>query len=185
MNCTVEGCDLRAIARGWCNVHYRRWKRYGDPTIRSNPTGRSRRSVCVNGHKLATDNIYTAPNGKRQCRACMRHRSKLFNRKRRAEGVGQPKDAGWHRQYRAEVKAGIRTVNPRPRQRPPTIQVRVLDLLCIEEGWWEPEEMADRLGLNADSLKRTMYRCEQAGLVEHRNDPLRYRATPRAREQVA
>lgn len=28
--CSVEGCDKRAVARGWCDPHYRRWKKYGD-----------------------------------------------------------------------------------------------------------------------------------------------------------
>jgi hypothetical protein len=28
--CTVEGCSKTVIARGWCPMHYRRWKKYGD-----------------------------------------------------------------------------------------------------------------------------------------------------------
>ena len=31
MTCRVEGCDRPAIKRGWCNRHYQRWRRYGDP----------------------------------------------------------------------------------------------------------------------------------------------------------
>src|SRR4051812_19760914 len=27
--CSVDGCDERARARGWCNTHYRRWERTG------------------------------------------------------------------------------------------------------------------------------------------------------------
>jgi hypothetical protein len=30
MTCSVESCDKRAIARGWCDTHYRRWQRHGD-----------------------------------------------------------------------------------------------------------------------------------------------------------
>ena len=30
--CTVEGCDLKTIARKMCSKHYYRWKRNGDPT---------------------------------------------------------------------------------------------------------------------------------------------------------
>ena len=30
--CSIEGCDKRAKVRGWCDKHYRRWKRHGDPT---------------------------------------------------------------------------------------------------------------------------------------------------------
>lgn len=32
MTCTVDGCDSRAIARGWCVKHYQRWQRTGSPT---------------------------------------------------------------------------------------------------------------------------------------------------------
>lgn len=30
--CSIEGCDQPVKARGWCNPHYGRWKRYGSPT---------------------------------------------------------------------------------------------------------------------------------------------------------
>lgn len=29
--CTVEGCDREARARGWCMMHYDRWRKNGDP----------------------------------------------------------------------------------------------------------------------------------------------------------
>lgn len=29
--CSVRNCGKRVSARGWCNTHYRRWKKYGDP----------------------------------------------------------------------------------------------------------------------------------------------------------
>lgn len=29
--CTIDGCDARALARGWCSRHWQRWKRHGDP----------------------------------------------------------------------------------------------------------------------------------------------------------
>lgn len=31
--CTVEGCGRAHVARGWCNAHYLRWLRRGDPCI--------------------------------------------------------------------------------------------------------------------------------------------------------
>lgn len=31
MGCAVSGCDRPRRARGWCQKHYLRWKRHGDP----------------------------------------------------------------------------------------------------------------------------------------------------------
>lgn len=28
--CSVDGCDKPHIARGWCHMHYKRWRRKGD-----------------------------------------------------------------------------------------------------------------------------------------------------------
>ena len=30
--CMIEGCERHATSRGWCGMHYSRWKRNGDPT---------------------------------------------------------------------------------------------------------------------------------------------------------
>ncbi len=32
MSCSIETCERPAVCRGWCNPHYQRWYRYGDPT---------------------------------------------------------------------------------------------------------------------------------------------------------
>ena len=31
MGCSVNECDNRAVSRGYCDKHYRRWRKYGDP----------------------------------------------------------------------------------------------------------------------------------------------------------
>lgn len=28
--CSVDGCDGRTFARGWCGKHWKRWRKYGD-----------------------------------------------------------------------------------------------------------------------------------------------------------
>lgn len=33
--CSIDGCDGAIFARGWCNRHYKRWYRHGDPAITS------------------------------------------------------------------------------------------------------------------------------------------------------
>lgn len=35
--CSVNGCDQRMLARGWCKRHYERWKRNGDPVAPGGP----------------------------------------------------------------------------------------------------------------------------------------------------
>lgn len=49
--CSIEGCSDPAWARGWCNKHYKRWRRYGDPVgggpERPMPRGPSRASGSV------------------------------------------------------------------------------------------------------------------------------------------
>lgn len=41
--CTIPGCERPVRARGWCPMHYKRWRRHGDP-LRDRTT---RRSVCL------------------------------------------------------------------------------------------------------------------------------------------
>lgn len=31
--CSVDDCDKRAVCKGWCDRHYRRWRKHGDPLL--------------------------------------------------------------------------------------------------------------------------------------------------------
>ncbi len=31
MICSIEGCEIETITRGWCQMHYARWRREGTP----------------------------------------------------------------------------------------------------------------------------------------------------------
>ena len=35
MVCSVHGCEQPTLARGWCGMHYKRWKKNGDPLVKS------------------------------------------------------------------------------------------------------------------------------------------------------
>lgn len=32
-SCGVEDCGRKAVTRGWCSTHYKRWRRHGDPNL--------------------------------------------------------------------------------------------------------------------------------------------------------
>lgn len=41
--CSVNSCGKKAIKRGWCNAHYLRWWKYGDPLNGGTPWGEAKR----------------------------------------------------------------------------------------------------------------------------------------------
>lgn len=43
--CSVSGCEKPVSARGWCSMHYERWKSHGDPGT-AEPRRRSWGDVC-------------------------------------------------------------------------------------------------------------------------------------------
>jgi hypothetical protein len=47
--CSIDGCDKPVESRGWCLAHYKKWFKYGDPTV-----VRSKRVVIRDGHKNCT-----------------------------------------------------------------------------------------------------------------------------------
>ncbi len=50
MNCSVAGCTSPASRRGWCDKHYRRWQRHGDPTfLVKTPNGQAPATCTVDG----------------------------------------------------------------------------------------------------------------------------------------
>ena len=36
-DCTIDGCEKKILARGWCAAHYKRWRLYGDPLTVKDP----------------------------------------------------------------------------------------------------------------------------------------------------
>lgn len=45
--CTVEGCERSYTARGWCDAHYRRWKKNGDPGLADLDAPPAKTQVCT------------------------------------------------------------------------------------------------------------------------------------------
>ena len=48
--CSVEDCDRKHVARGWCKRHYRSWQQHGDPLAAAD-----RSQVFTDTHKLCPD----------------------------------------------------------------------------------------------------------------------------------
>lgn len=49
--CTVEGCEKKQAARGWCKTHWKRWRIHGDPnTMKFRPYGSG--TINEQGYKL-------------------------------------------------------------------------------------------------------------------------------------
>lgn len=61
--CSVDGCERSARARGWCPMHYSRWRHHGDPTVvlrwwdgrTSNIDVAGYRRIKIPGHPMALD----------------------------------------------------------------------------------------------------------------------------------
>lgn len=49
--CSIEGCSNKVRARGWCDKHYRRWKRNGDPMVKRRVRGTCTVEDCPNEHR--------------------------------------------------------------------------------------------------------------------------------------
>ena len=35
--CSIEGCQRKTLARGWCELHYSRWRKHNDPLMTLTP----------------------------------------------------------------------------------------------------------------------------------------------------
>lgn len=44
--CTIDGCDNGHYARGWCEAHYFRWRKRGDPAATEPVLGRPNNPTC-------------------------------------------------------------------------------------------------------------------------------------------
>lgn len=57
--CSIDGCDRLQKCRGWCQTHYTRWQRHGDPAVALKDKGGPRRFV----ESVAQGTAPVEPNG--------------------------------------------------------------------------------------------------------------------------
>ena len=51
--CSIDGCENGVLARGWCNRHYKRWQKFGDPLGSAPPPEKKTCSIdgCEKPHE--------------------------------------------------------------------------------------------------------------------------------------
>lgn len=100
--CSIDGCERKPIARGWCPDHYARWRRYGDPEepSRFNPPG----LVCsVDG----CDNLVNAPGNRGGRGLCNKHYLRWYQQRNPPDPVAQRQRSRKHilKQYGLTLEA--------------------------------------------------------------------------------
>ncbi|MFJ1510902.1 hypothetical protein [Cellulosimicrobium funkei] len=69
--CSVEGCETPVKARGWCRMHYYRWRNHGSTDRLDGADHQRAKTHCPHGHEYMPENTIVYPSdGRRRCRAC-------------------------------------------------------------------------------------------------------------------
>jgi hypothetical protein len=61
--CDVEGCDRKHMSRGWCDMHWKRWRKHGDPT-----------KIVNVGRHVSPDGYVKVPDKSGRGRSILEHR---------------------------------------------------------------------------------------------------------------
>lgn len=67
--CSIDGCNGSVAARGWCMMHYKRWRTHGDPlhiTVKTPPSRRTHGQSFTDGRPTAEYRIWAGI--KHRCR---------------------------------------------------------------------------------------------------------------------
>jgi len=88
VGCSVEGCSKHHHSKGYCQAHYRLFRKYGTPTTlsedqrkkpgpkpgspkpRQRVRGKQTAEACAKGHPWSEDTVYLSKSGKKVCRYC-------------------------------------------------------------------------------------------------------------------
>lgn len=57
--CSIDGCEKRHYARGWCSTHYDRWRRHGDPSRTTVIVGDDERRFWTKVDKFGPDGFHS------------------------------------------------------------------------------------------------------------------------------
>jgi len=56
--CSVEGCERKLAARGWCATHYMRWRKYGDVNANFGPKRTVKGACIADGCELEDSGVH-------------------------------------------------------------------------------------------------------------------------------
>jgi hypothetical protein len=66
--CSVQDCDRKHMARGWCDMHWKRWRKHGDPT-----------KIVNVGRHVSPDGYVKVPDRSGRGRSILEHRLVMEN----------------------------------------------------------------------------------------------------------
>ena len=66
--CSVQDCDRKHMARGWCSMHWKRWRKHGDPT-----------KIVNVGRHVSPDGYIKVPDRSGRSRSILEHRLVMEN----------------------------------------------------------------------------------------------------------
>lgn len=106
--CKVEDCELHVAGKGYCNTHYQRWRRHGDPHIvKANHGNRSIRPVP----------------SIRKCKTCGKTGPpEEFKNK---TNFCKPCALQWHREWRAANPERVMAMRERQRTSPTRVRTEL------------------------------------------------------------
>jgi hypothetical protein len=81
--CKIEGCSASAVGRGWCNKHWQRWKKHGDPLVVERVRNREYGHTRVNNNGYVVEYVPGHPQADESGKA-MQHRRVM------ADYLGRP-----------------------------------------------------------------------------------------------
>lgn len=106
--CSIEGCSNVHRARGWCDMHYARWRKTNDPLLTKSmkegrePGGTKAATACLDcGRSEDKDFFLASERGRARCKWCRKERLvKVYLAKHKHPlcvcGCGQKVRFGFH-----------------------------------------------------------------------------------------
>lgn len=145
--CSVSDCNLTSDARGYCNKHYLRWRKYGDPNT----------VLTIMETRRAIDH----PDGTRECTICGEKKPFVAFDRDKGATLGRRSQCKICRG--AKVADWYRNNQPRQRDRARERYVRDIDTIRANDTARYQRDREKRIALATDAAHRRRDRISAAG----------------------